>query len=148
MKKKWIIIAFSVLIVLLGIVIAIVTFKGNLTKNNEAKLKELQIAGLSESVTDDCVEEWGKMQEQQNALETNSKDIEISYDNSEKKKEFYIKEEEGRIVVYLIKNNEEELYEKTDFSLDYLPVEDRQNIQKGIIIYGEEALSQFLENFE
>lgn len=148
MKKKWILISLSTMIALLGIVIAMLIFKRNLTQNSKAKIETLEIAGLSDPVSDDCVEEWEEMQEQQNALETNSKDIEIPYNEIEQQKEFFIKEEEGRIVVYLIKNNEEVLYEKTDFSIDYLPIDDRQNIQNGIKIYGEEALSQFLENFE
>ena len=60
-----------------------------------------------------------------------------------------MKEDEGKITVYKInENNEEEVYEKTEISVYYLSETDKSKISEGIKVNGIEELNQLLEDFE
>lgn len=62
---------------------------------------------------------------------------------------YILKENEGKIIIYKIDENEqEELYETTEISVDYLTEEDKQNIKNGIRVNGKENLNQLIEDFE
>lgn len=63
---------------------------------------------------------------------------------------FKLKNENGKIVIYKIdeENGEEELYEKTDISTQYLSETDRNKLQSGIAIIGIENLNKSIEDFE
>lgn len=62
---------------------------------------------------------------------------------------FVLKNDEGKITVYRInENNEEEVYEKTEISVDYLTETDKIEIENGIKVNGIEELKQLIEDFE
>ena len=69
--------------------------------------------------------------------------------NSNCGQHFVVKEDEGKITVYKInENNEEEIYEKTEISVEYLSETDKSKISEGIRVNGIEELNQLLEDFE
>lgn len=69
--------------------------------------------------------------------------------NSNCGQHFVLKEDEGKITVYKInENNEEEIYEKTEISVEYLSETDKGKISEGIKVNGIEELNQLLEDFE
>ena len=69
--------------------------------------------------------------------------------NSNCGQHFLVKEDEGKITVYKInENNEEEIYEKTEISVEYLSETDKGKISEGIKVNGIEELNQLLEDFE
>lgn len=62
---------------------------------------------------------------------------------------FVLRNDNGNITVYKInENNEEEIYEKTEISIDYLTETDKIEIQNGIRVNGIEELNQLIEDFE
>lgn len=62
---------------------------------------------------------------------------------------FILKNDNGKITVYKInENNEEEVYEKTEISVEYLTETDKIEIQNGIRVNGTEELNQLIEDFE
>ena len=62
---------------------------------------------------------------------------------------FILRDDEGKITIYKInENNEEEVYQKTEISIDYLTETDKIEIQNGIRVNGIEELNQVIENFE
>ena len=93
-------------------------------------------------------------------LDTEYKDYEIKQFSAEKVilykeidkycgNHFVLKEEEGVVAIYKIKNDgSEELMDLTDISAQYLPESDRLKLKNGIKIYGEENLDKALEDFE
>ena len=69
--------------------------------------------------------------------------------NSNCGQHFVLREYEGKITVYKInENNEEEIYEKTEISVEYLSETDKGKISEGIKVNGIEELNQLLEDFE
>ena len=69
--------------------------------------------------------------------------------NSNCGQHFVLREDEGKITVYKInENNEEEIYEKTEISVEYLSETDKSKISEGIKVNGIEELNQLLEDFE
>lgn len=69
--------------------------------------------------------------------------------NSNCGQHFVLREDEGKITVYKInENNEEETYEKTEISVEYLSETDKGKISEGIKVNGIEELNQLLEDFE
>ena len=64
-------------------------------------------------------------------------------------KHFILKEKEGVVAIYKIKNDgSEELMDLTDISVQYLPETDKLNLKDGIKIYGVDNLDKTLEDFE
>lgn len=62
---------------------------------------------------------------------------------------FILRNDNGKITVYKINDdNQEEVYEKTEISIDYLTETDKIEIQNGIRVQGIEELNQLIENFE
>ena len=62
---------------------------------------------------------------------------------------FVLRNDDGKITIYKInENNEEEIYEKTEISVDYLTETDKIEIQNGIRVNGLEELNQLIEDFE
>ena len=69
--------------------------------------------------------------------------------NSNCGQHFILRNDEGKITIYKInENNEEEVYEKTEISVDYLTETDKIEIQNGIRVNGIEELNQLIEDFE
>lgn len=62
---------------------------------------------------------------------------------------FLLKGDDGKITVYKVnENGEEEVYEKTEISVEYLSEIDKIKIMEGIKVNGIEELNQLLEDFE
>jgi len=62
---------------------------------------------------------------------------------------YILRNDNGKITIYLIKNNnEEEVYEKTEISIEYLTESDKAQIENGIRVNGNEQLYQLIEDFE
>lgn len=69
--------------------------------------------------------------------------------DSECGQHFVLRNNDGKIAIYIKNaNNQEELYEKTEISVDYLTETDKVKIQNGIEVYGKESLNQLIEDFE
>lgn len=62
---------------------------------------------------------------------------------------FKLKIEDGKVVIYIVNNEgQENIYEKTNISSEYLTETDLINMQDGLEIYGKEELNQIIEDFE
>lgn len=62
---------------------------------------------------------------------------------------FILRNDNGKITIFKInENNEEEVYEKTEISVEYLTEADKIEIQNGIRVNGIEELNQLIEDFE
>ena len=62
---------------------------------------------------------------------------------------FILRNDNGKITIYKInESNEEEVYERTEISVEYLTETDKIEIQNGIRVYGIEELNQLIEDFE
>lgn len=69
--------------------------------------------------------------------------------NSSCGQHFILRNDDGKIAVYRInEDNEEEMYEKTEISVDYLTDTDKIQIENGIKVNGIEELKQLIEDFE
>ena len=69
--------------------------------------------------------------------------------NSNCGQHFVLREDNRKITVYKInENNEEEVYENTEISVEYLSETDKIKISEGIRVNGIEELNQLLEDFE
>lgn len=69
--------------------------------------------------------------------------------NSNCGQHFVLRENNGKITVYKInENNEEKVYENTEISVEYLSETDKIKISEGIRVNGIEELNQLLEDFE
>lgn len=204
MKKSWIII-LVIAIIIIGIIAGLAIYnKNEKSKNN---IVENEIDTVSEKVTDECTEEYEKLEEQAKLeIETNSseekispnclitlkryysecqhtineyidipqnlvngtqEDLEKEYPNWEIQKyssneiilyrefdsncgqHFILRNDNGNITVYKINEEmQEEVYEKTEISVEYLTETDKIEIQNGIRVNGIEELNQLIEDFE
>ena len=62
---------------------------------------------------------------------------------------FILRDDNGKITIYKInENNEEEVYEKTEISVEYLTETDKAEVRNGIRVNGIEELNQLIEDFE
>ncbi len=61
---------------------------------------------------------------------------------------YVLREVAGKIVVYVVGENGEEEYEKTEIATDYLTETDKITIREGLKVYGKENLNQTIEDFE
>ena len=204
MKKSWLIILVLAIIVI-GIITGVYIYNRN--KKIGKNIVDNEINIVSETITDECTEEYGKLEEQAKLeIETNSSEEKISpnclitlkryYDecqhtineyldipkdlvngtksdlqreypnweiqkysnneiilykefNSNCGQHFVLRDVDGKINIYKInENNEEELYEKTEISVEYLTETDKIEIQNGIRVNGIEELNQLIEDFE
>lgn len=103
----------------------------------------------------------------ENLVNKTQEDLEEQYQNWEVKKyssteiilykefnsscgqHFILRNDDGKIAIYRInEDNEEEMYEKTEISIDYLTDTDKIQIENGIRVNGMEELKQLIEDFE
>ena len=62
---------------------------------------------------------------------------------------FVLRNDNGKITIYRInESGEQEVYEKTEISVDYLTDTDKNEIEIGIRVNGKEQLNQLIEDFE
>lgn len=204
MKKSWIILLF-VVVIIIGIIAGLAIYNKN--EKSQNNIIENEINKVSEKVTDECTEEYEKLERQAKLdIETNSneekispnclitlkryynecqhtineyidvpqnlvngtqEDLEKEYPNWEIQKyssneiilyrefdsncgqHFILRNDNGKITIYKINEEmQEEVYEKTEISVEYLTETDKVEIQNGIRVNGVEELNQLLEDFE
>lgn len=204
MKKSWIIILASAVIII-GIIAGLTIYNKNKNSQNNIIVNEINM--VSEKVADECTEEYEEMEKQAKLdIETNSseekispnclitlkryynecehtineyidvpndlvngtrEDLEKEFPNWEIQKfssneiilykefdsncgqHFILRNDNGKITIYKInENNEEEIYEKTEISVEYLTESDKVEIQNGLRVNGIEELNQLIEDFE
>lgn len=204
MKKSWIIILASAVIII-GIIAGLTIYNKNKNSQNNIIVNEINM--VSEKVADECTEEYEEMEKQAKLdIETNSseekispnclitlkryynecehtineyidvpndlvngtrEDLEKEFPNWEIQKfssneiilykefdsncgqHFILRNDNGKISIYKInENNEEEIYEKTEISVEYLTESDKVEIQNGLRVNGIEELNQLIEDFE
>lgn len=141
--NKFVLIMVSILVVLIAIITAMAVFK----KNSRVEANEKKETKVSEVILDECTDEYEMQQNKTvtTAIVTSKK----VNSNKEKDKHYILKDVDGKIVVYQIENNGEEiLYEKTEISTEYLPDKDKALIVAGIEVKGEQKLNELLESFE
>lgn len=62
---------------------------------------------------------------------------------------YLVKSLDGYVAIYYLnENNSTELKEQTDISVKYLALEDMNELENGVILYGKENLNSYIENFE
>lgn len=61
---------------------------------------------------------------------------------------FVLKDKDGYLAIYTnVTDNKMNLKEVTDIDISNLPSGDKENLKKGILVYGQEELSSLLEDF-
>lgn len=69
--------------------------------------------------------------------------------NSNCGQHFIVRDNNGKIAIYRInENNEEEVIEQTEISTQYLTENDKNELKNGIRVNGKEELNQLIEDFE
>ncbi len=84
-------------------------------------------------------------------VETFSEEDTVLYKECEEwcPKHYILKEDNGVIVIYRLNaQGKETVVEKTDILTEYLPAQDQERLQEGIIVFGDELLNSTLEDFE
>ncbi len=61
---------------------------------------------------------------------------------------YVLRDVDGKVVIYVIKNDKEEEYERTEISTDYLTETDKIAMKNGLKVFGKEELNQAIEDFE
>ena len=62
---------------------------------------------------------------------------------------YLVKSTNGYITIYLLKSdNSTELKETTDIAVKYLSLEDMNELENGVTLYGKDSLNAYIENFE
>lgn len=61
---------------------------------------------------------------------------------------YLVKDEDGKIVIFKIKNGNKEEYQKTDISTEYITETDKITMKNGLEVCGKEELNQVIEDFE
>ena len=62
---------------------------------------------------------------------------------------YLVKTTNGYITIYIMNDdNSVELKETTDIATKYLSLEDMNELENGVTLYGKEALNSYIENFE
>ena len=62
---------------------------------------------------------------------------------------YLVKSTNGYITIYLLKSDDStELKETTDIAVKYLSLEDMNELENGVTLYGKDSLNAYIENFE
>ena len=62
---------------------------------------------------------------------------------------YLVKEKDGKVVIYkILRNGEEQEFEQTQISTDYLTETDKIEMKNGIRVNGRQELNQLIEDFE
>lgn len=96
-------------------------------------------------------EDLQKAYQEYNIEKYSPNDIIISKNCEGSCKEHFVlrKDDNNNIIIYKInENGNEEIYEQTQISIDYLTETDRNDIINGLKVYGIEKLNQIIEDFE
>ena len=144
MWKKILLSIGLIILLIVGIeIFSVSQSKENKAENTNIVQNETEISS-SEYVTDDCVNEW---EDYSKTVQSEIK--ETSGILNDENRHYILRETDGKINVYYINENGEEiLYKVTDISTSYLGEEDIQELKKGIEVIGIQNLNQVLEDFE
>ena len=143
--NKVIITMIAIIVILTAVIIGMDIYKEKeyAQSNNESNEQFIVADVDEEEIYDDCTEEAEALEIEKETLQVNS-----NYEKEETNK-FVLRDNNGFIVVYKInENGEEEEYDITDISVDYLTREDQENLKNGITVTGIENMNQLLEDFE
>lgn len=105
---------------------------------------------LPQALVNKTKEDLQKIYEDWNIESFSSNEIILSKEcEGECGEHFIVKDEDGKVVIYRIKEDgEEELYEKTEISTEYVTQTDKIRMKDGVKVNGKEELNQFIEDFE
>ena len=84
-------------------------------------------------------------------LESFSNDMVVLYKEEEGQcnEHYIIKDEDSNIMIYkILSNGNEEIYQNTGISTEYLPETDKISLKNGLKVYGREKLNSIIEDFE
>ncbi len=143
--NKVIITMIAIIVILSAIIIGMNIYKEQeYAKSNNQSNEEIIVADTNEEeIYDDCTDEAEVLEKEAEILQVNS-----NYEKEDVNK-FVLRDYNGMIVVYKInEDGEEEEYNATDISVEYLTKEDQENLKNGITVTGIENMNQLLENFE
>lgn len=109
-----------------------------------------EYAKMPEEYVNKTKEELEKLQEDWEIEEFSNREVILRKRiNGTCGEHFVIREKDGIIAVYQVKdNNEEVLKEETGITVEYLTENDKLRLEEGIRIYGEEELNSTLEDYE
>ncbi len=109
-----------------------------------------EYAKIPEEYVNKTKEELEELQEDWEIEEFSNREVVLRKTiNGTCNEHFVIREKDGMIVVYQVKdNNEEVLKEETGITVEYLTENDKLRLEEGIRIYGEEELNSTLEDYE
>ena len=141
--NKVIITMTAIIVILSAIIIGMNIYKEQeYAKSNNQSNEEIIVADTNEEEISGYLS-FGDSRQETETLQVNS-----NYEKEETNK-FVLRDNNGFIVVYKInEDGEEEEYNATDISVEYLTKEDQENLKNGITVTGIENMNQLLENFE
>lgn len=102
-----------------------------------------ELVNLSKEEVEDIYNDW--------KIESFSSNEIVLYKESEDEcgEHYLVKDNEGKITIYkILENGNEEVYENTNISSEYLTDTDKINVKKGIRVNGKQELNQLIEDFE
>ena len=143
--NKVVITIISIIIIITGITIGVNMYETQKYESrNNSNNNERKIAEVTEEIYDDCTDEWESIErEKQNqTLQVNS-----AYEKEEKNK-YVVRNKDGFVAIFKVEDGKEIEYDVTDISTDYLTQEDKENLNNGIVVEGEESLNKLIEDFE
>ena len=159
MKKSAILMFLMIIICITGIVLGVLIFH---KKSDKKIAMQENKNNTQENIIDDCNDEYLMLQntETEDDLRneyltwkiekfSNSQIILSKEFDNNCGQHFILRTNDDKIVVYLLdENNQETLFENTNISTQYLPEEDKVQLQNGVKVNGLENLNEMLENYE
>lgn len=137
-KKMWISIISLCVAILLFLSIWMFYEKNNNINSNNQKNEVKNLINISNEVD-----------KSENVINNKlSENKEVNNNFAEEETHYLLKNENGYIYIYYLKNNEMYLYKKTDISVNYLSESDIDDLNIGIEVNGLEELNGKLEDFE
>ena len=144
--NKVVITMIAIIVILTAIVVGMNIYQKQETANlnNETQEQFIVAEVGNEEIYDDCTDEMEHLEnEEAKTLQVNS-----NYKKEDGEK-YILRDDCGLITVYKInENGEEEKYDATDISTEYLTKEDQESLKNGITVLGLENMNQLLEDFE
>ena len=144
--NKVVITMIAIIVVLTAIVVGMNIYQKQETANlnNETQEQFIVAEVGNEEIYDDCTDEMEHLEnEEAKTLQVNS-----NYKKEDEEK-YILRDDSGLITVYKInEDGEEEEYDATDISTEYLTKEDQESLKNGITVLGLENMNQLLEDFE
>ena len=155
MKKVWIIVIISIVLLTIGGITGIYIYNINNTLNqNSIKAKELADELKRKIIPEELINKEEKDIEQYykdwQIKKFTSSEIVLYMEKDEYCDRHYVlKENNGVIAIYKVNQENEAVFkENTQIQVQYLPEVDLINLKKGIYAIGEEKLNSILEDFE